>query len=104
MGSQQLCLKWNNHQSNLIDVFDELLENESFVDVTLACEGVSLKAHKVVLSACSPFFKMLLKENPCKHPIIIMKDMKYDQLKDILQFMYKGEVSISQVIQANISL
>ncbi|KAG1658585.1 Protein bric-a-brac 2 [Nymphon striatum] len=96
MANQQFCLKWNNHQGNLVSVFDNLLSSESFVDVTLACEGSNIKAHKVVLSACSPFFEEVLKNNPCKHPIIILKDMKFFDLKTIIQFMYKGEVNVSQ--------
>ncbi|KAH6938822.1 hypothetical protein HPB50_013160 [Hyalomma asiaticum] len=96
MGSQQFCLKWNNHQSNMLAVFEQLLSNEALVDVTLACEGLSLKAHKMVLSACSPFFQALFVENPCKHPIVIMKDMRYVDLKAIVEFMYRGEVNVSQ--------
>ncbi|XP_054933413.1 uncharacterized protein [Dermacentor andersoni] len=96
MGSQQFCLKWNNHQSNMLAVFEQLLSNEALVDVTLACEGLSLKAHKMVLSACSPFFQALFVENPCKHPIVIMKDMRYMDLKAIVEFMYRGEVNVSQ--------
>ncbi|XP_040354712.1 protein bric-a-brac 2 isoform X1 [Ixodes scapularis] len=96
MGSQQFCLKWNNHQSNMLVVFEQLLSNEALVDVTLACEGHSLKAHRMVLSACSPFFQALFVENPCKHPIVIMKDMRYMDLKAIVEFMYKGEVNVSQ--------
>ncbi|XP_023227797.1 zinc finger protein 629-like isoform X2 [Centruroides vittatus] len=96
MGTQQFCLKWNNHQTNMLTVFDQLLSSEALVDVTLACEGLSLKAHKMVLSACSPFFQSLFLENPCKHPIVIMKDMKYTDLKAIVDFMYRGEVNVSQ--------
>lgn len=96
MGSQQFCLKWNNHQSNMLTVFEQLLSNEALVDVTLACEGLSLKAHKMVLSACSPFFQALFVENPCKHPIVILKDMRYMDLKAIIEFMYRGEVNVSQ--------
>lgn len=53
--SQQFCLRWNNHQRTLISVFDSLLESGTLVDCTLAAEGRYLKAHKVVLSACSPY-------------------------------------------------
>lgn len=58
MSPQQFCLRWNNHQSNIVSVFEQLLQSESFVDVTLAVEGMMLKAHKVVLSACSPYFQV----------------------------------------------
>ncbi|XP_067139393.1 longitudinals lacking protein, isoforms H/M/V-like isoform X1 [Centruroides vittatus] len=95
MGTQQFYLKWNSHQSNMITVLDQLLSNEAFVDVTLACEGLSLKAHKIILSACSPFFRNLFLENPCKHPIVILKDVKYTELKAVVDFIYKGEISIS---------
>ncbi|GIX76037.1 protein bric-a-brac 2 [Caerostris extrusa] len=94
--AQQFCLKWNNHMNNMMDVFKSLLSSESMVDVTLACDGLSLKAHKIVLSACSPFFQSLFLENPCKHPIVIMKDMKYPELKAIIEFMYHGEVNVAQ--------
>ncbi|XP_068626393.1 protein bric-a-brac 1-like isoform X2 [Battus philenor] len=93
---QQFCLRWNNYQSNLTNCFDQLLQTESFVDVTLACDGQNLKAHKVVLSACSPYFQSLLIDNPCSHPIIIMTDMKYCDLKAAVDFMYRGEINVSQ--------
>ncbi|KAF0763219.1 zinc finger and BTB domain-containing protein 18-like [Aphis craccivora] len=53
---QQFCLRWNNHQNTLISVFDSLLESGSLVDCALAAEGQCMNAHKVVLSACSPYF------------------------------------------------
>ncbi|KAK8786335.1 hypothetical protein V5799_023892 [Amblyomma americanum] len=96
MGSQQFCLKWKNHQSNMLAVFDQLLSSEALVDVTLACKGLSLKARKMVLSACSPFFQANFVENPCKHPIVILKYMRYMDLKAIVEFMYRGEVDVSQ--------
>ncbi|XP_032598893.1 protein bric-a-brac 2 isoform X2 [Drosophila grimshawi] len=94
--NQQFCLRWNNYQSNLTNVFDELLQSESFVDVTLACEGHSIKAHKMVLSACSPYFQALFYDNPCQHPIIIMRDVNFCDLKALVEFMYKGEINVCQ--------
>ncbi|CAD7004171.1 unnamed protein product [Ceratitis capitata] len=93
---QQFCLRWNNYQSNLTSVFDQLLQTESFVDVTLACDGRSIKAHKMILSACSPYFQMLFSDTPCQHPIVIMRDVNWADLKAIVEFMYRGEINVSQ--------
>lgn len=96
MSMQQYCLRWNNHQPNFISVFSNLLNNETLVDVTLAAEGRHLQAHKVVLSACSTYFQSLFTVNPCQHPIVILKDIKFSDLKIMVDFMYYGEVNISQ--------
>merc|ERR1711971_1359424 len=69
---QQFCLRWNDFQTNMVSSFKHLRDEKSFTDVTLACDGQTCKAHKMVLSACSPYFKALLEENPAKHPIIIL--------------------------------
>lgn len=93
---QEFCLRWNNHQATIISVFDYLLENETLVDCTLAAEGQYLKAHKVVLCACSPYLEILLSQHNDKHPILIFKDIKYHELKCMIEYMYKGEVNIAQ--------
>ncbi|XP_063237927.1 uncharacterized protein LOC134539670 [Bacillus rossius redtenbacheri] len=95
--SQQYCLRWNNHRSNLLTVFDELLRSEAFTDVTLACEGsVSVKCHKMVLAACSSYFQALFTELPCRHPVVVLKDVRYSEMKAILEYMYRGEVNVAQ--------
>lgn len=92
--TEQFSLRWNNFHSNLTSGFHELLEAADMVDVTLAVDGHFLQAHKIVLSICSPFFKQMFKVNPCKHPVVILKDIGHDNMKDILEFMYMGEVSV----------
>jgi len=94
--ADQFCLRWNNHQHTLVTVFENLLESETLTDCALGAEGRVLKAHKVVLSACSPYFETMLCVQPEKHPIIFLKDVKYLELKAMLDYMYKGEVNISQ--------
>lgn len=93
MDPQLFCLRWNNHQTNLLSVFDQLLQVshffvgggeaktetdffpqvEAFCDVTLAVEGATLKCHKIVLAACSNYFQNIFMENTCKHPIVFLK-------------------------------
>ncbi|CAG2067894.1 unnamed protein product, partial [Timema podura] len=63
MAGQQICLKWNSFQSNIVTSFEKLWEEEGFVDVTLASDGQCIQAHKVMLSACSPFFRKVFQVN-----------------------------------------
>ncbi|XP_063613771.1 longitudinals lacking protein, isoforms H/M/V-like [Penaeus indicus] len=73
-----------------------LLEDASFADVTLTAEGQSLKAHKAVLSAMSPYFKSVLQNNPSPHPIIIMPlDMQFEDLKGIIDYIYVGDITVA---------
>lgn len=58
MPGDQFCLRWNNHHPNLISVFSSLLQNDQMVDVTLILDNREIHAHKIVLSACSPFFQV----------------------------------------------
>lgn len=94
--NQQFSLKWTNYTSHITNAFDSLRSKEDFCDVTLSCEGRKIRAHKVLLSACSTYFKEIFKENPCQHPVIIFKNVKYDDLFAIVVYMYQGEVNIEQ--------
>ncbi|CAL4102361.1 unnamed protein product [Meganyctiphanes norvegica] len=91
---QQLCLHWKDFHTNISTEFVSLREDEEFVDITLACDGKQVKAHKMVLSACSLYFKRLLKGNPCQHPIVFLKDVTFAYLEYLLDFMYHGEVNV----------
>ncbi|XP_057372061.1 zinc finger protein 236-like [Daphnia carinata] len=91
-----LRLRWNSHVESLQQLFESLLEQQLFVDVTLACEGGSLKAHKVMLSACSTYFKRVLHETGSKNPVIIMRDVSYTEMDFILQFIYRGEIHVPE--------
>uniref|UniRef100_A0A2A4J7E5 BTB domain-containing protein n=1 Tax=Heliothis virescens TaxID=7102 RepID=A0A2A4J7E5_HELVI len=93
---QQFSLSWNNFHGNLTKGFAGLLGNGEFVDVTIAVEGHLLQAHKVILSICSPYFKKMFQMNPCQHPIVVLKDVTHKAMKDLLQFMYHGEVSVKR--------
>jgi len=103
----------------MVASFKHLRDEKSFCDVTIATEvsissmifslwplmhalsrqihqGQHTKAHKMILCACSPYFKNLLEQNPAKHPIIILKDVPFSHLTAILEFMYAGEVNVAQ--------
>jgi len=63
MAYEKFCLRWNDFESNIGVAFRELREDQEFFDVTLACDEDQIQAHKVILSACSPFFRRILQRN-----------------------------------------
>jgi len=94
--SEKLCLKWNDFQANYCESLRDMRGDQDFADVTLACEGdVQIEAHKIILSASSPFFKNVLKKNKHSHPLIFLKGLKNTLLVSILDFIYDGEVNIA---------
>jgi len=93
---EKFCLKWNEFESNIGVAFRELREDKDFFDVTLACDDDQIQAHKLILSACSPFFRNVLRRNPHSNPLLYLKGVKQADLKAILDFMYHGEVNVAQ--------
>ena len=68
--SDDIYIRWNNFQVK--STFQELREEKDFMDVTISCDGEQVKAHKVILSACSVTFRNLLKKNPAQNPVIVL--------------------------------
>ena len=96
MESEKFCLRWNDFETNISEAFRELREEKDFFDVTIACDDNQIQAHKVILSACSPFFRNVLRRNPHQHPLLYLKGVKYKELLSVLNFMYMGEVNVAQ--------
>lgn len=97
MASEKFCLKWNDFEANISSAFREIRDDKDFFDVTLACENdEQISAHKVILSACSPFFRNILRRNQHQHPLLYLKGVKYSDLLSVLNFMYHGEVNVAQ--------
>ncbi|XP_043278090.1 uncharacterized protein [Venturia canescens] len=97
MGSsnQQLySLSWGEFGSSLTSAVQLLRGQGDLVDVTLAAGGKSFPAHKIVLSAASPFLLDLLKSTPCQHPVVMLAGVGAEDLESLLEFVYRGEVSV----------
>jgi len=102
--SENFCLRWNDFEANVSGAFRDLRAESDFFDVTLGCSdsnGRSLQAHKVILSACSSFFKGMLRQqathNPAHpHPYIYLRGVSFCDLSSVLDFMYHGEVNVAQ--------
>ncbi|XP_068215757.1 protein abrupt-like isoform X2 [Palaemon carinicauda] len=95
--TELLSLNWDNHGATFCDALASLLwrGKDKYTDVTVSCEGRFYQVHKFVLSTCSEYFEKVFENTPCKHPVIVLSDVKCDVLESLLTFMYKGVVSVA---------
>lgn len=89
-------IQWCDHSSVLLEYLRQLYEEGRFVDVGLECEGRQVKAHKAVISACSPYLEGLLKGNPARSHLIKFNGYSYNSLRAVIDFMYNGKVMVEQ--------
>ena len=88
---------WEEFEKNASSTYRNLLLFQDFTDVTLACEGdKQVKAHKVILSSCSDFFKDILVQNPHQHPLIYLNGILFKDLQAIMNFIYLGQTEVGQ--------
>ena len=76
--------------------WDDVSKGKDFFDVTLTCGDEHIQAHKVILSACSPFFRTVLRNNRHEHPLLYLKGVTYNDIVSVLDFMYHGQVGVAQ--------
>nr|ACO11696.1 Broad-complex core protein isoform 6 [Caligus rogercresseyi] len=97
MGSlDHVHFRRDNFDSYFKSGLSELRENEELFDITLASGSEQIKAHKVILSSCSQFFRSLIKSVPHQHPLLYLRGIHFGHLESILGFIYNGEASIPQ--------
>ena len=119
VSQEEFLLKWNDHHNSFFSIMKELSESEVLTDVTLACGGRKnicylpnirvkwlddlnstsshnnlllgqvFETHKLMLCACSTFFRSILTKRPDRHPIVFLKDVDPKQLEQLLQYMYQ---------------
>ncbi|XP_059217238.1 transcription factor GAGA isoform X2 [Stomoxys calcitrans] len=87
-------LTWGDYGTSLVSAIQLLRCHGDLVDCTLAAGGRSFPAHKIVLCAASPFLLDLLKNTPCKHPVVMLAGVNANDLEALLEFVYRGEVSV----------
>jgi len=95
--SEKFSLKWNDFQSNVSRTFSLLRSEEEFFDVSLVSDDQKMmSAHKLVLSASSPYFKHILTTNKHSHPLLCLDGVSSAELQCVLDYIYQGEVQIYQ--------
>ena len=94
---ENYLISCSEFSQNAINIFRDQLENEEFADISLACEdSVQIRAHRIVLSGSSLFFKNILKSNPQQNLVLFLKGVNYKDLKNVLKFIYYGEAKITE--------
>ena len=96
MEAENFSLKWNDFEENISVGLQDLRKSNNFFDVTLLSETGQVGAHKLILSACSTFFRNILVSNPHQHPLIYLKGVSKEEITNLLNFMYCGEVNVAQ--------
>ncbi|XP_029051835.2 uncharacterized protein LOC114880221 isoform X2 [Osmia bicornis bicornis] len=93
--STDICvLQWAGHARYITEKFSELLARQALVDVTLICEEQKLRVHKLVLASNSTYFEEILQQDLGQEPIIFLKDLNFEILKAMVEFMYCGETTV----------
>ena len=95
--SEKFCLKWNDFQYNVSNSFS-LLRNEDYLhDVTIVTdENDQIAAHKLVLSACSEYFRNIFKKNKHSHPLLCLEGVSSKDVRNMMDYVYNGELQIFQ--------
>ena len=92
---EKLNLNWMDFQKNMAASYHNLRENPDYSDVTLVCEDdQQIEAHRIILTACSPFFDTILQRNKHSHPIVYMRGTKTKDLVAIVDYIYYGKTNI----------
>ena len=95
--SEKFSLKWNDFQANVTKRFSQLRSKEDYYDVTLvSSDQQNFQAHKIILSACSPYFDNILKTNttPISQLVLCLENISSKDLNNILDYIYNGEAQI----------
>ena len=94
---EKYCLKWNEFEANIRESFRKLRDEGRFFDVTLATDdGKLMQAHKMILSAGSNFFSEIFMKSDHTNMLIYLKGISSYELENVTDFLYNGEVFITQ--------
>ena len=95
--ADNVSLKWDDFNRSVTKSFGSLRNEKDFFDVTLVTDDeVQVSAHKLILSACSPFFKNILRKNQHSHPLLYLSGITSGDLHHVMDYVYNGEVTVQQ--------
>eukprot|EP00091_Calanus_sinicus_P009185 TRINITY_DN21625_c0_g1_i1.p1 TRINITY_DN21625_c0_g1~~TRINITY_DN21625_c0_g1_i1.p1 ORF type:complete len:161 (-),score=39.35 TRINITY_DN21625_c0_g1_i1:5-463(-) len=100
LSSSSIRLTWGGllpHHAHMNTMFSSLQSSSTLVDVSPICAtGETVRCHKIVLAAASNLLKQLFVESTGEHPVVILPHVSYSELLNIVEYIYKGEISVGQ--------
>ena len=88
---------WDKHTDHFRDVLYNMMNTKVLTDVTLVCDDQQeFRAHKVILSACSPVFSKIIEKLSNKDSVVYLRGVYSQEMKAILDFMYLGQTLIDK--------
>ena len=79
-------------------ILSTIFRNAKYLhDVTLVSDDhKKVEAHKLVLSASSEYFREIFENNQHHHPLLCFDSISSEDMKNIMDYIYNGEVQIYQ--------
>ena len=94
VSAQYLTLQNDNFMERHVKFYKKIREEEDLLDVTIACDGAEVRAHKLIMSASSPLFKRIIKNSSHPDPYIYLHKLHPQDLTSIINFVYTGETKV----------
>ena len=86
---EKFSLKWNDFHSNVSKSFGLFRSEEYLHDVRLMTEDYhEVSAHRLVLSACSEYFRNIFKNSKKQDTLICLDGVTDEDLKNVLDYIY----------------
>lgn len=92
----QLHLRWHSHTTTFTSMLSELHHGRAYTDVSLVCDGGIVRAHRAVLSLCSPYLAVVLSACPDTDAPLLLPEVPVQDVLYLVSFIYRGQVDVHQ--------
>ena len=95
---EKYTLTWHSYSDHLREALTEMMTSSEFADVTLVTDDKQqIRAHRNILSGCSPVFKSILQiDSNSTNPVIYLRGIQHSEMESIMQFIYLGEAKFNE--------
>ncbi|XP_042221765.1 zinc finger protein 583-like [Homarus americanus] len=92
----QLHLRWHSHATTFTGMLSDLHHGRAYTDVSLVCDGGIVRAHRAVLSLCSPYLAIVLGACPDTDAPLLLPEVPVQDVLYLVSFIYRGQVDVHQ--------